>query len=179
MDFMNMNQAAHGDREHGFIMSRLRMNRKVVVGFWQEAAVQEKLGAWTRAAAAWPDWQGAKFVRFGDNMREVAVTEGDKVAAQIKFGFSVNTHGVGDLVQVVNAATDKEIDALVQDIRGDLRNVRRLAQRRQASQIRPRSGAHRTRSARISHRWRVQRLHRRRSRICMAWRNCPASRRSD
>ena len=112
MDFMNMNQAAHGDREHGFIMSRLRLNRKVVVGFWQEKSVQEKLGAWTRAAAAWADWQTARFVRFGDNMREVAVTEGDKVSAQIKFGFAVNTHGVGDLVKVVNAATDKEIDAL-------------------------------------------------------------------
>ena len=112
MDFMNMNQAAHGDREHGFIMSRLRINRKVVVGFWQEESTQEKIGAWTRAAAAWHDWQGGKFVRFGDNMREVAVTDGDKVAAQLKFGFSVNTHGVGDLVKVVNEATDKEIDAL-------------------------------------------------------------------
>ena len=101
MDFMNMNQAAHGDREHGFIMSRLRINRKVVVGFWQEKSVQAKLGAWTRAAAAWADWQGARFVRFGDNMREVAVTEGDKVSAQIKFGYSVNTHGVGDLVKVI------------------------------------------------------------------------------
>ncbi len=112
MDFMNMNQAAHGDREHGFIMSRMRRSRKVVVGFWQEADTQEKIGAWTRAAAAWADWQGAKFVRFGDNMREVAVTEGDKVAAQMKFGFSVNTYGVGDLVQVVNAVAEKEVDAL-------------------------------------------------------------------
>ncbi len=112
MDFMNLNQAAHGDREHGFIMSRLRINRKVVVGFWQEESVQEKLGAWARAAAAWHDWQDAKFVRFGDNMREVAVTEGDKVAAQSKFGFSVNTHGVGDLVELVNAATDRDVAAL-------------------------------------------------------------------
>ena len=112
MDFMNMNQAAHGDREHGFIMTRLRIARKVVVGFWQEQSFQAKVGAWARAAAAWHDWQGGKFVRFGDNMREVAVTEGDKVAAQIKFGFSVNTHGVGDLVKVVNAITDKELDAL-------------------------------------------------------------------
>lgn len=79
MDFMNLNQAAHGDREHGFIWTRLRLNRKVVVGYWQEKTVQEKLGAFTRAAAAWADWQGAKFCRFGDNMREVAVTEGDKV----------------------------------------------------------------------------------------------------
>jgi L-arabinose isomerase len=112
MNFMNMNQAAHGDREHGFIWSRLRLNRKVVVGFWQEKSVQKKIGAWARAAAAWHDWQDAKFVRFGDNMREVAVTEGDKVSAQIKFGFSVNTHGVGDLVKVVKEVSEKEIDAL-------------------------------------------------------------------
>jgi len=112
MDFMNMNQAAHGDREHGFIMSRMRIDRKVVVGFWQEKTTQAKLGAWARAAAAWHDWQGAKFVRFGDNMREVAVTEGDKVAAQIKFEFSVNTHGVGDLVQRIAKASDKDIATL-------------------------------------------------------------------
>ena len=115
MDFMNLNQAAHGDREHGFIMSRLRMNRKVVVGFWQEAAVQEKLGVWARAAAAWHDWQGARFARFGDNMREVAVTEGDKVAAQIKFGFSVNGYGVGDLVQSVKGVTNAAVNKLVQE----------------------------------------------------------------
>ena len=115
MDFMNLNQAAHGDREHGFIMSRMRLNRKVVVGFWQEESVQAKLGAWARAAAAWADWQGAKFARFGDNMREVAVTEGDKVAAQMKFGYSVNGYGVGDLVKVVKEVTEKEIDALVHE----------------------------------------------------------------
>jgi L-arabinose isomerase len=113
MDFMNLNQAAHGDREHGFIMSRLRLNRKIVVGFWQDAAVQAQLGAWSRAAAAWHDWQTAKFARFGDNMREVAVTEGDKVSAQMQFGYSVNGYGVGDLVKRVNAVTDKEIDRLV------------------------------------------------------------------
>jgi len=113
MDFMNMNQAAHGDREHGFIWSRLRKNRKVVVGFWQEPSVQAKLGAWVRAAAAWHDWRGAKFVRFGDNMREVAVTEGDKVSAQIKFGFSVNGYGVGDLVKKVNEVSPADLDALV------------------------------------------------------------------
>jgi L-arabinose isomerase len=114
MDFMNLNQAAHGDREHGFIMSRLRMSRKVVVGFWQETSVQEKLGAWCRAAAAWHDWQGARFCRFGDNMREVAVTEGDKVAAQIKFGYAVNGYGVGDLVKVIQEVTPADIGKLVQ-----------------------------------------------------------------
>jgi L-arabinose isomerase len=115
MDFMNLNQAAHGDREHGFIMSRMRLNRKVVVGFWKEAHVQERIGAWTRAAAAWHDWQGAKFCRFGDNMREVAVTEGDKVAAQMKFGYSVNGYGMGDLVKAVNKASDHEIGRLVKE----------------------------------------------------------------
>jgi L-arabinose isomerase len=113
MDFMNLNQAAHGDREHGFIMSRMRLNRKVVVGFWKDAGVQSQIGAWARAAAAWHDWQGAKFCRFGDNMREVAVTEGDKVAAQMQFGYSVNGYGVGDLVKRINNATEAEIDQLV------------------------------------------------------------------
>jgi L-arabinose isomerase len=115
MDFMNLNQAAHGDREHGFIMSRLRLDRKVVVGYWQDAGVQRRIGAWCRAAAAWHDWQGARFCRFGDNMREVAVTEGDKVAAQVQFGYSVNGYGVGDLVKSVNAATDREVDRLIAD----------------------------------------------------------------
>jgi L-arabinose isomerase len=87
----------------------------VVVGHWQESAVQSQIGAWIRAAAAWHDWQDAKFCRFGDNMREVAVTEGDKVAAQIQFGYSVNGYGVGDLVKSVNKATDHEIGRLVKE----------------------------------------------------------------
>jgi L-arabinose isomerase len=115
MDFMNLNQAAHGDREHGFIMSRMRLERKVVVGFWKEADTQRQIGDWSRAAVAWHDWQGAKFCRFGDNMREVAVTEGDKVAAQIQFGFSVNGYGMGDLVRCVNEVSDSEIDRLVKE----------------------------------------------------------------
>jgi L-arabinose isomerase len=115
MDFMNLNQAAHGDREHGFIMSRLRLNRKVVAGYWQDAAVQKQIAAWSRAAAAWHDWQGAKICRFGDNMREVAVTEGDKVAAQIQFGYSVNGYGIGDLVKVVNEAGDREVNQLLKE----------------------------------------------------------------
>jgi L-arabinose isomerase len=112
MDFMNLNQSAHGDREFGFILSRLRISRKVVTGYWEDKEVIAQIGDWTRAAAGWHDWQGAKFVRFGDNMRQVAVTEGDKVEAEYKFGYSVNTHGVGDLVQSVNAVPENEIDRL-------------------------------------------------------------------
>ncbi|MEO8887320.1 MAG: L-arabinose isomerase [Mucilaginibacter sp.] len=112
MDFMNLNQSAHGDREFGFMVSRMRINRKVVVGHWQDPEVLEQINGWTRVAAGWYDWQGAKFVRFGDNMRYVAVTDGDKVEAEMKFGFSVNTHGIGDLVKVINAISDVEIDHL-------------------------------------------------------------------
>lgn len=109
MDFMNLNQSAHGDREFGFIMSRMRLNRKVVVGHWKDKNVHERLNVWTRAAAAWHDMQGAKFCRFGDNMRQVAVTEGDKVEAEIKFGYSVNGHGIGDLVKIINEVSDSDI----------------------------------------------------------------------
>ena len=113
MDFMNLNQAAHGDREFGFMLSRLRMRRKVVVGHWRDETVQGQIAVWARAAAAWAHTQGMKVARFGDNMRDVAVTEGDKVAAQAQFGYQVNGYGVGDLVAVVNQVTDAEIDALV------------------------------------------------------------------
>jgi L-arabinose isomerase len=115
MDFMNLNQSAHGDREFGFIMTRMRLNRKVVVGHWQNENTQQGIGAWARAAAGWNDWQGGKFVRFGDNMRYVAVTEGDKVEAELKFGYSVNTHGVGDLVNAINEVNDSAIDILCQE----------------------------------------------------------------
>jgi len=113
MDFMNLNQSAHGDREFGFIMSRMRLNRKVVAGHWQDGQVLEQINGWARTAAGWYDWQGAKFARFGDNMRNVAVTEGDKVEAEIKFGYSVNTYGIGDLVKVINETTDASIDKLI------------------------------------------------------------------
>ena len=112
MDFMNLNQSAHGDREFGFIMSRMRIERKVIVGHWQDTTVHQQLNMWCRAAAGWNDLQGANFVRFGDNMRQVAVTEGDKVEAQIKFGYSVNTYGVGDLVAVINKIKDAQINEL-------------------------------------------------------------------
>ncbi len=115
MDFMNLNQSAHGDREFGFIGSRMRLNRKVVVGFWQDADVLAQVGTWARAACAWQDMQGARLARFGDNMREVAVTEGDKVEAQLRLGYAVNGYGVGDLVKVVNAVTEGEVDRLVRE----------------------------------------------------------------
>jgi L-arabinose isomerase len=113
MDFMNLNQAAHGDREAGHIHTRLGLRRKVVVGHWSHGSVQKQLGDWARVALAWADWQGAKFARFGDNMRFVSVTEGDKVAAEAKFGFSVNGFGVGDLVKFVDGASDESVSALV------------------------------------------------------------------
>jgi L-arabinose isomerase len=112
MNFMNLNQSAHGDREFGFIMSRMRLRRKVIVGHWEDMDVIERVTVWARAAAGWHDWQGAKFVRFGDNMRQVAVTEGDKVEAEMQFGYSVNTHGVGDLVEIIGEVNDAEIDNL-------------------------------------------------------------------
>jgi len=112
MSFMNLNQSAHGDREFGFVMSRMRLNRKVVVGHWEDSAVINKIETWIRAAAGWQDWQGAKFVRFGDNMRYVAVTEGDKVEAEMKFGYSVNTHGVGDLVKMIGDVKETTITKL-------------------------------------------------------------------
>lgn len=113
MDFMNLNQSAHGDREFGFIGSRMRLNRKVIVGYWQDEAVQTSLATWIRAASAWQDAQGARIARFGDNMREVAVTEGDKVEAQIRLGYSVNGYGMGDLVKYVNRVSEAEVDKLV------------------------------------------------------------------
>lgn len=115
MDFMNLNQAAHGDREFGFMTSRMRIDRKVVVGYWQDEKLIRQIGEWSRVAAAWHDWQGAKFARFGDNMRYVAVTEGDKVEAELKFGYSVNTYGIGDLVKVIGEVSDRETNTLVQE----------------------------------------------------------------
>ncbi|MCL5269163.1 MAG: L-arabinose isomerase, partial [bacterium] len=118
MDFMNLNQSAHGDREFGFICTRMGLARKVVVGHWQDADVQRELGVWARAAAAWHDCQGMKIARFGDNMREVAVTEGDKVEAQIRMGWSVGGYGIGELARAVREVADAEIARLVRDYEG-------------------------------------------------------------
>jgi L-arabinose isomerase len=117
MDFMNLNQSAHGDREFGFLTARLRLPRKVVVGFWQDPETVAEIATWTRAAAGWHDAQTLKIARFGDNMREVAVTDGDKVEAQAQLGYSVNGYGVGDLVARMNQFTDREVDKLVQEYR--------------------------------------------------------------
>lgn len=114
MDFMNLHQSAHGDREFGHIVSRMRLARKVVVGHWKSASVAKEIDDWGRACLGWDDWQGAKFVRFGDNMRQVAVTEGDKVEAEIKFGFSVNTFAVGDLADSINSVTSDDVNKLLQ-----------------------------------------------------------------
>ena len=114
MDFMNLNQSAHGDREFGYIATRLGLQRKVVVGHWSSTDVQERIGVWTRAACAWQDAQGARIARFGDNMRQVAVTEGDKVEAERRFGYAVNGYGIGELVAAVEAVAPDEIARLVE-----------------------------------------------------------------
>ncbi|WP_418971079.1 L-arabinose isomerase [Allofournierella sp.] len=113
MDFMNLNQAAHGDREHGFIGARLRLPRKVIAGYWRDTEVQQRLGGWMRAAVGAAFSKELKVMRFGDNMREVAVTEGDKVEVQAKLGWQVNTWPVGQLVETMRAVTEEEIDALM------------------------------------------------------------------
>jgi len=115
MDFMNLNQSAHGGREFGFMGTRMRLNRKVIAGHWEDPEVIGQLNTWLRAACAYHDMQGARFARFGDNMREVAVTEGNKVSAQITFGYSVNGYGVGDLVERIKLVSKAEIDTLIKE----------------------------------------------------------------
>ena len=112
-DFMNLNQAAHGDREFGYIQARMGVSRKTVVGHISNPLVLSQVGTWTRAASGWAAVREMKLARFGDNMRNVAVTEGDKTEAEIRFGLSVNTWGVNELVEVVDAATDADVDALI------------------------------------------------------------------
>jgi L-arabinose isomerase len=112
MDFMNLNQSAHGDREFGYAMTRMRLERKVVVGHWEDPEVAERIGVWTRAALGLYEFRNLKLCRFGDNMRYVAVTDGDKVEAAIRFGMNVNFHAVGDLVKVVNSISDAEAEKL-------------------------------------------------------------------
>lgn len=115
MDFMNLNQSAHGGREFGYIATRLGIDRKVIVGHWQDETVQTELARWLRVALGWHVWQTTKIARFGDNMRDVAVTEGDKVQAQLQFGFSVDGYGVGDLVGVINQVKEAEVAQLLHE----------------------------------------------------------------
>lgn len=115
MDFMNLNQSAHGGREFGFINACMGIERKVIVGHWQDQEVLDHLDVWSRAACGWGDLQGAKFARLGDNMRNVAVTEGDKVQAQAHFGYSVNGYGMGDLAEYLQSATDKDVEMLIDE----------------------------------------------------------------
>ncbi|MFQ3620352.1 MAG: L-arabinose isomerase [Spirochaetales bacterium] len=115
MDFMNLNQSAHGDREHGFIHARMRLPRKVVVGHWMDEEVREKLNIWMRVTCAVADGNRGQILRFGDNMREVAVTEGDKVSAQIMFGWSVNGWGVGELAKEVQEVSESEVKSLMEE----------------------------------------------------------------
>lgn len=115
MDFMNTNQAAHGDREHGFIGARMNLSRKVIFGHWENGAVRGQIGAWQRTAAAYAESRTLKVARFGDNMRQVAVTEGDKVEAEIKFGWSVNGYGIGDLVERVSAVSEADVNRLMDE----------------------------------------------------------------
>jgi L-arabinose isomerase len=113
MDFMNLNQSAHGDREFGFIGTRMRLNRKVVTGHWQDDETVDRIAVWVRAAGAYSDALNMKVARFGDNMRDVAVTEGNKVSAQMKMGYSVSGYGTGDLVSSVNSVSEDDIKKLL------------------------------------------------------------------
>src|SRR3989441_4028912 len=115
MDFMNLNQSAHGDREFGFIVTRMRLGRKTVVGHWSDPAVEARIGAWTRAACGWHEAQSLNVARLGDNMRQVAVTEGDKVEAQLRLGVAVNGHGAGELAAVVDQVDDASVERLLQE----------------------------------------------------------------
>jgi len=128
MDFMNLNQSAHGGREYGHILTRMRIQRKVIVGHWEDPEVRSQLAGWAGVAAAWNEMQNLKVVRFGDNMRFVSVTDGDKVEAERIFGMSVNTHGIGDLVEVINESTDEAIDALCRTYADEYELASELAQ---------------------------------------------------
>ncbi|HQD50816.1 MAG TPA: L-arabinose isomerase [Defluviitaleaceae bacterium] len=115
MDFMNLNQSAHGDREYGFINARLRLPRKVIVGYWEDTNTRSRIGAWIRSAVAFSLSRTLRVARFGDNMRNVAVTEGDKVEAQIKFGWAIDAYDIGDLVELMNEVQEGEIQALLDE----------------------------------------------------------------
>jgi L-arabinose isomerase len=126
MDFMNLNQSAHGGREFGFMATRMNKARKVIVGYWQDDDVLADLNSWLRTAVAWNDAQHLKVARFGDNMRQVAVTEGDKVEAQVRLGYEVNGYGLGDLVHFVDNIGDSAVDDLVETYEAEYRIAEKL-----------------------------------------------------
>ena len=161
MDFMNLNQSAHGDREFAFIQTRLRRSRKTIVGHWQDPAVAARLGSWARAAVGWHEAHQLRIARFGDNMREVAVTEGDKVEAQARLGFSVNGFGVNDLVAAVEAVSETDVDDAHRRLRGGLRRRAgaRCRRRRRHGELRD-GGADRGGPADLPRGRRVRRVHR-------------------
>lgn len=123
MDFMNLNQSAHGDREFGFITARMEINRKVIAGHWKDGETKNRIGLWMRAACAAADGKSLRIARFGDNMRDVAVTDGDKVEAMIRLGWSVPYYGIGDLVAYMKDVRDADIDALVRVYEGEYKIV--------------------------------------------------------
>jgi L-arabinose isomerase len=127
MDFMNLNQSAHGDREFGFIGTRMRINRKVVVGHYQDTEAIDRIAVWIRAATAYDDALNMKVARFGDNMRDVAVTEGNKVSAQIKMGYSVYGYGIGDLVKAVNDVSPVSVKKLVAEYGAEYKLTKAVA----------------------------------------------------
>ncbi|MFK0573831.1 L-arabinose isomerase, partial [Endozoicomonas sp.] len=135
MNFMNTNQSAHGDREFGYIGTRMQLGRKVIVGHWQDQEVHGELDSWCRAAMGWMEAQTLKVARFGDNMRQVAVTEGNKVSAQIQFGFEVNAFGLGDLAKTVAAVTDEEIASLLDEYRNSFAMTPDLLENPESRQI--------------------------------------------
>ena len=159
MDFMNLNQAAHGDREFGYIQTRLGIPRKTVAGHVSDPRVTDRIGVWARAAAATAAARRMRLARFGDNMRDVAVTEGDKVEAELRFGVSVNTYGVNDLVEAVDAADGSDVDKLVAEYEADVRRRAPAARRRGPTRVAALRRPHRARPAPLPHRGRVHRVH--------------------
>ena len=159
MDFMNLNQAAHGDREFGHIQTRVDVRRHTIAGHVDDPRVRGRVASWCRAALGAADLHRLRLARFGDNMRDVAVTEGDKVAAQVQFGVSVNTYGVNDLVTAVENADPEEVDDIVTECARPLRRRRRAASRRGPPRLARVRGTHRTWPARLPWGGRVRRVH--------------------
>ncbi len=150
MDFMNLNQSAHGDRELASLETRMGIRRKTVVGHWSDSRVRRRIGTWARAACGWHELQRLSIARFGDNMRQVAVTEGDKVEAQIRLGVAVNGYGVGELARMVGEVSDAEADAVVARLRRAIRRRAGPACGRRAARVAARRRADRDRAARAS-----------------------------